>query len=281
MTPTGVGFGLATAVSWGSADFMGGSASRRTTPLATVVPSQAVALVIAVLVLVVVREPAPPVAALAWAGLAGCGAFVALSCLYRAIVTGAMGLVASIAAVVGAGLPVIAGAVFGERLTGADVIGIALALLAIVLVTRPAEHSILTREGILLALLSGVGAGGFFIGMGQSADAGGGTWWPIALSHTTCLGLAVIFLASAGGLQRLPRSVLPTLTLIGVTDVLGAAFFLLANTQGSLAIAAVIASQHPAATTVLARIITKERLARAQVAGILVAMVAIALIAVP
>lgn len=281
MTPTGVGFGLATAVSWGSADFLGGSASRRTTPLATVVPSQAVALVIAIIVLVVVREPAPPVAALAWAGLAGCGAFVALSCLYRALVSGAMGLVASIAAVVGAGLPVIAGALLGERLSGADVMGIGLALVAIVLVTRPAEHSILTREGILLALLSGVGAGAFFIGMGQSADAGGGTWWPIALSHTTCLGLAVVVLASTGGLQRLPRSVLPTLVLIGVTDVLGAAFFLLANGQGSLSIAAVVASQHPAATAVLARIITNERLARAQVSGILLAMLAIALIAVP
>jgi drug/metabolite transporter (DMT)-like permease len=281
VTPTGVGFGLATAVSWGSADFLGGSASRRTTPLATVVPSQAVALVIAIIVLVVVREPAPSLAALAWAGLAGCGAFVALSCLYRALTTGAMGLVASIAAVVGAGLPVIAGALFGERLTAADAVGISLALIAIVLVTRPAEHSVLTREGIVLALLSGVGAGCFFIGMGQSADAGGGTWWPIALSHSTCLGLAILFLASTGGVQRLPRSVVPTLVVIGVTDVLGAAFFLLANGQGSLSIAAVIASQHPAATAVLARLITREHLARAQIAGILVAMLAIALIAVP
>lgn len=281
MTPTGVGFGLATAVSWGSADFLGGSVSRRTTPLATVVPSQAVALVIAIVVLIVVREPAPPVAALGWAGLAGVGAFVALSCLYRALTTGAMGLVASIAAVVGAGLPVIAGAIFGDRLTPADVVGVGLALLAIVLVTRPAEQGILSREGIVLAILSGVGAGCFFIGMGQSADAGGGTWWPIALSHTTCLGLAFIFLAATGGLQWPPRSVVPTLALIGLTDVLGAAFFLLANTQGSLSISAVIASQHPAATAVLARVITKERLARSQVAGILVALLAIALIAVP
>jgi drug/metabolite transporter (DMT)-like permease len=281
VTPTGVGFGLATAVSWGSADFLGGSVSRRTTPLATVVPSQAVALVIAIVVLIVVREPAPPVAALGWAGLAGVGAFVALSCLYRALTTGAMGLVASIAAVVGAGLPVIAGAIFGDRLTPADVVGVGLALLAIVLVTRPAEQGILSREGIVLAILSGVGAGCFFIGMGQSADAGGGTWWPIALSHTTCLGLAFIFLAATGGLQWPPRSVVPTLALIGLTDVLGAAFFLLANTQGSLSISAVIASQHPAATAVLARVITKERLARSQVAGILVALLAIALIAVP
>jgi drug/metabolite transporter (DMT)-like permease len=281
VTPAGAGFGLVTAVSWGTADFLGGSLSRRTTPLATVVPSQAVALVIAIVILVVVREPAPPLIALAWAGFAGCGAFVALSALYRALTTGAMGLVASLAALVGAGLPVVAGAIFGDRLSVADVIGIGLALIAIVLVTRPAGQSILSREGIVLAILSGIGAGCFFIGLGQSADAGGGTWWPIVLSHTTCLGLALVFLAATGGLQWPPRSVMPTLGLIGLTDVLGVVFFLLANTQGSLSIAAVIASQHPAATTVLARIITKERLARPQVAGILLALIAIALIALP
>lgn len=281
MTPIGVGFGLATAASWGSADFLGGSVSRRTTPLATVVPSQAVALLIAIVVLVVVREPAPPILALVWAGLAGCGAFVALSCLYRAITTGAMGLVASIAAVVGAGLPVVAGALFGDRLTLADTIGIGLALVAIVLVTRPAEQSILSRAGIALSVLSGIGAGCFFIGMGQSVDAGGATWWPLAFSHITCLGLAVLFLAGSGGLARVPRSLVPTLALIGLTDVLGAAFFLLAISQGSVSIAAVIGSQHPAATAVLARIVTKEQLGRSQVAGILVALVAIALIALP
>ena len=57
--------------------------------------------------------------------------------------------------------------------------------------------------------------------------------------------------------------------------------FLLASTRDSLSISAVIASQHPAATAVLARIITKERLARSQVAGIFVALLAIALIAAP
>jgi drug/metabolite transporter (DMT)-like permease len=43
----------------------------------------------------------------------------------------------------------------------------------------------------------------------------------------------------------------------------------------------VVGSQHPAATTILARVITKERLGSSQVAGILLALVAIALIALP
>jgi drug/metabolite transporter (DMT)-like permease len=281
VSPTGIGFGLGTAISWGSADFLGGVASRRTHPIATVVLSQAVALAIAIAVLVVAREPAPPSAALLWAALAGGGAFMALSCLYRALINGAMGLVASSAAVVGAALPVVAGAIVGDRLRVVDIAGIALALVAVVLVTRPSQRAVLSREGILLALLSGVGAGCFFIAMGRSADAGGGIWWPIALSHSTCVALALVLLAASGGLRAATRDVSPVLVIIGFADVLGAALFLLANGQGALSIAAVIASQHPAATAILARVVLNEHLARAQVAGILLALAAIGLIAAP
>lgn len=281
MSPTGVGFGLGTAISWGSADFLGGVASRRTHPIATVVLSQGIALAIAIAVLLLAREPAPPGAALLWAAVAGGGAFMALSCLYRALINGAMGLVASIAAVVGAALPVVAGAFVGDRLRAVDIGGIALALVAVVLVTRPSQRAILSREGIVLALLSGIGAGLFFIAMGRSVDAGGEIWWPIALSHSTCVVFALILLAASGGLRTATQGVSPVLVVIGFADVLGAALFLLANGQGALSIAAVIASQHPAATAILARLILKEHLARVQVTGIFLALAAIGLIAVP
>jgi hypothetical protein len=98
-------------VSWGSADFWGGLASRRTAPLATVVLSQATGLAIAITILLAVREPAPVSAAMLWAVVGGVADFVALTCLYRGLTTGAMGLVASIFAVVAAGVPVVVGAV--------------------------------------------------------------------------------------------------------------------------------------------------------------------------
>jgi drug/metabolite transporter (DMT)-like permease len=281
VTPAGVGYGLVTAASWGSSDFLGGTVSRRTTPLATVVPSQAVGLAIIAVILVVVREPVPPIAALAWAAVAGCGGFFALTTLYMALTTGAMGLVASAAALVGAGVPVIVGAFFGDQLTALDIAGIVLALIAIVLVTRPAEASVLSRAGLLLAVGSGIGASCFYLAMGASEHAGGGTWWPLAMSHVSGLALAIPFLARNGGLAWIPRNLLPTMLALGLTDVAGAAFFLLAVNQGSVGIAAVVGSQHPAATTILARVITKEHLGRSQIAGILLALVAIALIALP
>lgn len=281
MTPAGVGFGLVTAVSWGSSDFLGGTVSRRTTPLATVVPSQAVGLVIIAAILVIVREPVPPVAALAWAAVAGCSGIVALTTLYMALTTGAMGLVASIAALVGAGVPVVVGAIFGDQLTALDVAGIVLALVAIVLVTRPAEASVMTRTGLLLAVASGIGASGFYLAMGASEHAGGGTWWPLAMSHIFGLAFAIPLLARNGGLALIPRSLVPTMLVLGLTDVGGAAFFLAAVNQGSVGIAAVVGSQHPAITTILARVVTKEHLGRPQIAGIILALVAITLIALP
>ena len=281
MTPAGVGFGLVTAVSWGSSDFLGGTVSRKTTPLATVVPSQAVGLGIIAAILVIVREPLPPLVALAWAGLAGASGIVALTALYMALTTGAMGLVASTAALVGAGVPVIVGAIFGDQLTALDIAGIGLALVAIVLVTRPAEATVLNRRGLLLAVVSGIGASGFYLAMGASEHAGGGTWWPLAMSHVVGLVVAIPFLARNGGLSWIPRGLIPTMLVLGLTDVGGAAFFLLAVNQGSVGIAAVVGSQHPAATTILARVITKEHLGRSQIAGIILALVAIALIALP
>jgi len=281
VTPAGVGYGLVTAASWGSSDFLGGTVSRRTTPLATVVPSQAVGLGIIALVLIVVREPLPPLAALAFAAIAGTSGIVALTTLYMALTTGAMGLVASIAALVGAGVPVIVGAIFGDQLTALDVAGIVLALVAIVLVTRPAEASVLSRPGLLLAVASGIGASGFYLAMGASEHAGGGTWWPLAMSHISGLAFAIPLLARNGGLAWIPRNLIPTMLALGVTDVGGAAFFLLAVNQGSVGIAAVVGSQHPAATTILARVVTKEHLGHSQVAGIVLALIAIALIALP
>lgn len=281
MTPAGVGFGLGAAVSWGSADFCGGIASRRASPLATVVLSQATGLAVAIAILLAVGEPAPTGAALLWAALGGCAGFAGLACLYRGMTTGAMGLVASIAAVVGAGLPVVVGAFTGDRLRLLDTAGVGLALVALILVTRPSRHASLSREGLVLAILAGAGAGCFFIAMGRALEAGSGPWWLIVASRGTSLVLALGLVAASGRLRELGRSLSPIMFAIGLSDVAGTAFFLLASTQGTLGIAAVVASQHPAAVTVLARLFLHERLAGTQVLGIVAALVAIALIASP
>jgi drug/metabolite transporter (DMT)-like permease len=281
VNPTGIGFGLGAAATWGSSDFAAGVAGRRATPLATVVLSQAIGLAIAVAVLLIGGEANPGFPALGWAMLGGvCGVFC-LVCLYRALATRPMGPVSAVATIVGVGLPVIVGAAAGDRLRPQDIAGIVFAVVAIVLVTRPNEEFRIDREGLLLALGSGIGAGGFYLAMGQSTDAGGATWWPLVAGRSTSLLLGILL--TIGMRQAMPtiRSMSPIMAFIGLVDMGGTAFFLLANGQGALSLAVVVSSQYPAVTTILARVFLGQRLGRVQLAGIGAALVGIALISLP
>jgi drug/metabolite transporter (DMT)-like permease len=79
---------------------------------------------------------------------------------------------------------------------------------------------------------------------------------------------------------RLPRpSPMPTIAAAGVLDVTANAVYLLATRRGLLALVAVISALYPASTVLLARVILHERLARLQVAGLVVAGAGVVLIA--
>ncbi len=281
MTPAGVGFGVGAALSWGVSDFGGGFASRRAAPLATVVVSQAVGVAVAIVVLVFLGERYPGSEPTGWAIVGGVAAFVSLVSFYGSLASGAMGLAAAVTGVLGAGLPVVVGALTGDHLRPTDAAGIALALVAVVLVARPANDIGIGRQSLMLALLAGVAAGFFFIAMGRSTSAGGETWWPVATSRATVLVLAVVATVVLRRTTTTVRSVTPLMAFIGLADMLGSAFFLSSEAQGALSVAAVVSSQYPAVTTVLARVILNERLARAHIAGIVLALIAIALIALP
>jgi drug/metabolite transporter (DMT)-like permease len=246
-----------------------------------VVVSQAVGLALAIAILVFVGERNPGAASVAWAIAGGAAGFTGLLFFYRGLAGGAMGLVAPVAALIGAGLPVVAGSLTGDHLRPTEVVGITLALVAVALVSRPAQDRGIGRAGLALALAAGVGFGLFFIAMGRSTAAGGQTWWPIVASRGTSLALgAAMTIALRLGRATL-RAASPLMALTGLADLSGNAFFLLANSQGALGIAAVVSSQYPAVTAILARVVLHERLARIHILGIALALLGIALIAAP
>jgi len=281
VTPTGVGFGVGAALSWGVSDFNAGLASRRATPLSTVVVSQTVGVTVAIILLGSLGERYPGGEPIGWAVVAGVAAFVSLVSFYRSLTFGAMGLAAALTGVIGAGFPVVIGAITGDRLRPTDVVGIAVALVAVVLVARPANDIGIGRGSLPFALLAGLGAGVFFIAMGRSTAAGGETWWPVAISRGIVLGLALITTVGLRRATTTVRSATPLMAVIGVGDMLGTALFVASTGLGALGVSAVVASQYPAVTAVLARVLADERLAPTHVAGIVLALVAIALIALP
>jgi drug/metabolite transporter (DMT)-like permease len=93
----------------------------------------------------------------------------------------------------------------------------------------------------------------------------------------------VVVVALAGRKPlRVGRAALPLVLVSGVGDMTANALFLLATQQpGQLAITGVLASLYPVSTVVLAQGLLRERLVRAQVAGLGAAVTAVVLITLP
>jgi uncharacterized membrane protein len=91
--------------------------------------------------------------------------------------------------------------------------------------------------------------------------------------------MAVIVLATR-------RPIIPSpfpfglLVLAGILDVLGNLFFLLAMQMGRMDVTAVLGSLYPAVTAILAWLLTREHMARLQMIGVVMAVVAIVMITI-
>src|ERR1700760_4134036 len=130
----GIALALAAAVLYGSSDFAGGLAARRLGRARVSVVGSAVACMLAWAVLLRSGGPGPTLRAAGWglgSGLTGgTGALV----LYRGLARGQMSVVGPVSAVGAAVVPVLAGLAFGERPSLLAVVGVLVALPAIVLV---------------------------------------------------------------------------------------------------------------------------------------------------
>jgi len=268
-------FGLAASLSWGSGDFSGGLASRKAHVFSVVVAVYIAGLVLLSILALASAEPLPSWRDVLWGASAGLAGTVGLTAFYRALAIGRMGINAPITAVLAAAVPVIFSALYQGLPGPLQLAGFVLALLAVALISRP-EKASGRPEGLGLALLAGLGFGGFLILIGQvSAHA---IFWPLTAARVTSLLFMLVFVRLMGQ-PLLPRkSVFPLIILAGALDVAGNVFFVLATHAGRLDVAAILSSLYPAVTVILAAIVLKERVSRIQTIGILMALLAILLI---
>jgi drug/metabolite transporter (DMT)-like permease len=102
--------------------------------------------------------------------------------------------------------------------------------------------------------------------------------WPVAISRVASTVVVVgLALAVTRGLA-VSRRVVPRIALIGVLEVGAAVTLLLALQRGPISVASVLASLYPVTTTFLAAFVLHERLRGLQLAGVGLALVAVALI---
>lgn len=275
---------LFSAFAYGLSDFVGGLVSRRVSawPVAVVGQLSSAACTAAVALMV---DGSPTKADLAWALLAGIGTGVGTGFLYRGFAAGRMSVVAPISAVGAAVVPVVVGAVGGERLSLVVWTGIAVALPGIWLVSSTTEElpdgAAKPRgslaEGVLDGVLAGLGFGVLFAALGQVPEEAG--LWPLALAQAVSLP-AVIVLAVSLGAAWFPRRRQAWWALLaGPLGASAAGAFLLATQSGYLTVAGILASLYPASTVLLAALVLHEKVHRAQGVGLGLCALAIALVA--
>ena len=251
--------------------------SRRAPLFGVVGLTQFVGVFGALAMAILLREPLPSFPDIAWAAGAGIGGMVGISCLYRGLAVGRMGVVAPVTGVLGAAIPVAFGFLTEGVPQPVAIVGIVAALVAVVLVTRAPGHGADRPSGIEWALVAGVAIGWFNICIGQfEGDSAFGLLVIIRLLQAGMMAVLIVLWRQP---WRLPRDTIPKIAVVGMLDMVGNAAFILAAGVGMLAIATVLASLYPVTTVLLAIVVLHERLTRSHVAGIALTVVAIALIA--
>jgi drug/metabolite transporter (DMT)-like permease len=269
---------LASSLLWGAGDFLGGTLSRRRPAVAVVGVSQALALVLFVVAALAVGElgEGMPASAWAWAVGAGVAGLVGLVAFYSALAAGTMGVVAPMAAL-GVLVPVLVGVLAGERPTALQAVGAALGVAGGVLASGPELRGGASTRPVLLALLAGIAFGLVLVFLAEgSEDSPLLTLVGMRAASVTILVVVALVLRSVGGVR--PAD-LPLLGLIGVLDGGANLAYAVATTLGLLSLVSVLASLYPAVTVVLARVVHHERMSRVQDAGIVAAVVGVALVA--
>jgi len=239
--------------------------------------SQIVGMAIAFGLAILRGESVPAGNDLALCFLAGVLGGTGITALYRGLAVGRMGIVAPITGVLAAVIPVVAGIVL-EGVPAAMVLaGIGLAIVSVVLVSRVADEGG-GRAGLTEALVAGVAIGCFGIVISRLSE--GQVFSSLTVIRLVQASLVVAVVAVTRSALRPPSNALPAIMVVGVLDMAGNSFYLLAVQTGALAVAAVLSALYPVATVILAAIVLHERVTRDHTVGITLAAIAIVLIGV-
>lgn len=293
--------GLLTALTYGSADFIGGVASKRMSSIRVT----AIGAISGLVVLVA----AEPLLGGRWSweavlvgGISGITGALAITLLYACLAIGPMSILSPLTALVSAFVPLMAGVIRGERLPVFGYVAIGLALVAVVLVGFVKEKGAVRPSALALFMAIGAGAmiGAFLILIDLAPDDSG--FVPLIANRTvnaaimfTVIGvLALVFSRRSAGADLNPQGIIARTGILrigwragfwlavagGAIDAAANAFLLLGLRIGDLSIVSVLTALYPAGTIILAAVVLRERIAPVQIAGLVLALIAAAMLAV-
>lgn len=306
------GLGLGAAGVWGAADFTGGLATKRAAPAFVVAVAHGSSLLLLYAAAFSLHAASSGYSLYGFLSGIFCGG--GLIALYAALSQGSMGLSAAVSGVLSAIVPVVFSWFREGHPTPRRLIGFALAAIAIWLIAYTpnhiepktgdaiagaAEHSRGVRfsvfrfsvssasQRLALAVFAGLSFGAMLILM-HLASAQGilGPLIALRIASTSVAIIAGLLYwvarrSKAGTGLGFPTGKLLLLALLaGILDTSGNCLYFFASRVGRLDVMAVLASLYPAGTMLLAAWLLKERARRSQVAGMVLALAAVALIAI-
>jgi drug/metabolite transporter (DMT)-like permease len=260
---------LLSSAMWGSADYLAGRLSRTRPVLVVLGVSQSVGLVAMLLAATVTGAWAAPRDYVPWAVLASLAGATGLALYYRALAIGTMGVVSPIAAL-GVLVPLAVGVADGERPAPVQVLGIAVALVGVVLASGPEVHGDAGWQPLLLAAGSAVFLGTSLVALARGSETS--VIMTMTAMRMVTVSLMLLALLALRRAVAVPARDLPGLAAVGLLDVGANLAFGAASTLGLLSLVAVFGSLYPVATILLARWLDHERLRRIQQVGVVLAL---------
>lgn len=292
--------GLLGAFVYGSADFLGGLAARRIGPLRTTAVGAVAGLALLLVALPVVGG-VWSAAAVGWGALSGVVGTVAVALLYACLAIGPMSILSPLTALVSALVPLTWGLLGGDRFEPVGYVAIGLALVAVILVGFVPEKGAVrpTPRALGMAVAAGAMIGVFLILLDQTPPESGvvplianrvanaAVMWTVVAVVVARARRAVP--VAAGGARALPQRPGGEMRLEprgagvaaagGVLDATANLLILIALRLGDLATVSVLTALYPAGTILLAAVVLRERVAPVQWVGLVLAIVAAALLA--
>jgi drug/metabolite transporter (DMT)-like permease len=271
--------GLGAALAWAFSSVAASRSTRMIGPASALGYGMLIGLAITLVPLAFAGVPDFSAGEIAWLAVSGVGNMVGLLLLYVGLRVGKVGVVVPVGSTCG-GIAAVIAVAAGESVSAG--IGVALVALAAgaVLASTGSDDETNGRRlgpGVSFAAAAALAWGVAIYAGGRLSDELPLAWLLLSTRAVGVLAVALPF-ALAGRL-RFERRVLPYLLVAGAGEVAGYASFLWGARDG-IAVSSVLAGQNAALAAIIAFALFRERLARMQVAGVLLIAAGIAALAV-
>lgn len=270
------------ALCWGVGDFAGGVAATKENNACVTVTREFVEVIVAIVVALIIGGHMSGRDFWLSVGI-GLTSAVSLPLFYKALADGAMAVVAPVAGVTAAFVPVVVGLATGDDPSGWQVAGMVAAILGIGLVSlephrKDEPHGLKLAEDVGIAFVIGLLFAAALMFTHYTSNSSK-IYPAVIASAVICLAMVVFGILTNSRLVP-KRSSLPILVSGALIDITAYGCFIYSTRSGLLSITSVVASSYPAITAVCAAVFLHEHLSVPRRAGLVVSAAALGLLSI-